>query len=309
MASTARTNRPLQVGIQLPEVERTVRWTELRDMARLAEEVGFDSLWVGDHLLYRGPEGEARGPWEAWSTLAALAAVTERVHIGPLVACTSFHNPAILAKKAATVHEISDGRLILGLGAGWNRVEYDAFGFPFDHRVGRFEEALAIIVGLLRDGAVTFEGRWHRVRDCVLSPPVLQPNPPPILVGTTGPRMLELTARHADAWNAWFTEYGNRPEGLGALCRRVDSACAAVGRDPATLTRTVAALVKLGEGEPTIRGSARDRVEPLRGSAPELAEGLRRFAAEGIAHVQLVVDPITVESIERLGAVLVELDG
>lgn len=304
----ARANRPLRVGVQLPEVDREVRWPELRDMARVAEEAGFDSLWVGDHLLYRYADGTLRGPWEAWSTLAALAAVTERIAIGPLVACVSFHNPAILAKKAAAVHEISDGRLILGLGAGWNEAEYEAFGFPFDHRVERFEEALAIVTGLLRDGAVTFEGRWHRTKDCVLLPPTRQADPPPIMVGTTGPRMLELTARHAEAWNAWFTRYGNRPEGLGALRERVDAACAAVGRDPATLERTVAVLVKLDRGEPAVRGAGQEPVEPLGGSAQELAEHLRRFAAEGISHVQLVVDPITVGSIERLGATLQELD-
>src|SRR5436309_7314657 len=125
-------------------------------MARVAEQAGFDSLWVGDHLLYRDPGMPPRGPWEAWSILAALAAVTERVQLGPLVASTSFHNPAVLAKKAATVDEISGGRLILGLGAGWNEVEYRAYGFPFDHRLDRFTEALTIIGGLLRDGAVDF---------------------------------------------------------------------------------------------------------------------------------------------------------
>ena len=126
--------RPLQVGIQLPEVERVVAWPEYREMAVTAEAAGFDSLWVGDHLLYRDDDG-TRGPWEAWSLLAALAAITNTVQLGPLVAATSFHNPVMLAKKASTVDEISDGRLILGLGAGWNRSEYDAYGFPYDHRV------------------------------------------------------------------------------------------------------------------------------------------------------------------------------
>src|SRR5436189_5222938 len=142
-------SRPLRVGIQLPEVEREVRWPELRSMARAAEQAGFDSLWVGDHLLYRDDERPPRGPWEAWSVLAALAAVTSRIQLGPLVASTSFHNPAMLAKKAATIDEISGGRLTLGLGAGWNETEYRAFGFPFDRRVSRFEEAFTIIRTLL----------------------------------------------------------------------------------------------------------------------------------------------------------------
>lgn len=163
-------DRPLAVGIQLPEVEREVSWPELRDMALAAEAMGFDSIWVGDHLLYRTDAG-VTGPWEAWSVLAALAAVTERVTLGPLVAATSFHNPTMLAKKAATVDEIADGRLILGLGAGWNETEYLAFGFPYDHRVSRFGEAFTIIRTLLRHGAVDFDGEYYTAQHCELVPP------------------------------------------------------------------------------------------------------------------------------------------
>ena len=297
-------NRPLKVGVQLPEVEREVRWPELRDMARAAEQAGFDSLWVGDHLLFRDPDLPPRGPWEAWSILAALAGITDRVALGPLVASVSFHNPAILAKKAAAIDEISGGRLILGLGAGWNEPEYRAFGFPFDHRVERFEEAFAIIRGLLRDGAVDFAGRYHQARECVLLPPPTRKGGPPIMVGTTGPRMLRLAAQHADAWNAWFTRFGNRPEGIAAIREKVDAACAAVGRDPATLARTVAVLVQLEGQDVARRGGRQEKVPPLRGSPQELADQLRGFAAEGISHVQLVVDPITVRSIERLAPVL-----
>jgi probable F420-dependent oxidoreductase len=306
-ADSTRRARPLKVGIQLPEVEREVRWPELREMARTAEQAGFDSIWVGDHLLYRDPGRPPRGPWEAWSTLAALAAVTERVELGPLVASVSFHNPAMLAKKAATVDDISGGRLILGLGAGWNEPEYRAFGFPFDHRVDRFEEALAIIRGLLREGHVDFAGRYHQARDCVLLPRPLRTTGPPIMIGTTGSRMLRLAAAHADSWNAWFSWFGNRPEGLAALRERVDAACASVGRDPATLERTVAVLVQVEIGEVARRGGPEETVPPVRGSPEEMAEALRAFAAEGISHVQLVVDPITISSIERLGPLLEEL--
>lgn len=294
----------VKVGVQLPEVEREVRWPELRDMARVAEQVGFDSIWVGDHLLFRDAGLPPRGPWEAWSVLAALAAATERVELGPLVACASFHNPAMLAKKAATVDEISGGRLILGLGAGWNEAEYRAFGFPFDHRVERFEEAFAIVRGLLREGAVDFVGRWHQARECVLLPPPTRQGGPPIMVGTVGPRMLRLAAAHADAWNAWFTWYGNRPEGVAALREKVDAACRSVGREPATLQRTVAVLVQVDTGEISRRGGPPEKAQPLRGSTEDVAEQLRAFAAEGISHVQLVVDPITVKSVERLGTVL-----
>jgi probable F420-dependent oxidoreductase len=278
-------------------------------MARAAEQVGFDSIWVGDHLLFRDEDRPPRGPWEAWSVLAALAAVTERVEVGPLVASASFHNPAMLAKKAATIDEISGGRVILGLGAGWNEVEYRAFGFPFDHRVERFEEAFAIIRGLLREGEVDFAGRYHQVRDCILIPRPLRPHGPPIMIGTTGPRMLRLAAAHADAWNAWFTWYGNRPEGIARLREKVDAACASTGRDPATLQRTVAVLVQVEEGEVARRGGPQEKTPPLRGSPEDLAGALRSFAAEGISHAQLVVDPITTGSIELLGPVLDNLDG
>ena len=303
---TANRRRPLRVGVQLPEVEREVRWPELRDMARAAEDVGFDSVWVGDHLLYRDPGMPPRGPWEAWSVLAGLAAVTEHVELGPLVASASFHNPAMLAKKAATVDEISGGRLILGLGAGWNEVEYRAFGFPYDHRVDRFEEAFAIVRGLLREGHVDLEGRYHRARDCVLVPRGPRPQGPPIMVGTTGPRMLRLAAAHADGWNAWFSWFGNRPEGVAKIRDAVDAACADVGRDPSTLERTVAVLVHVGDGPMTRRGV--ENAPPLEGSPEEVAAELRAFAREGIAHVQVVLDPITVESVERLGPMLETLD-
>jgi len=298
--------RPLKVGVQLPEVEREVRWPELRDMARTAENVGFDSIWVGDHLLYRDPGIPPRGPWEAWSVLAAVAAVTERVQLGPLVASVSFHNPAMLAKKAAAVDEISGGRLILGLGAGWNEPEYRAFGFPFDHRADRFEEAFAIIRGLLREGHVDFAGRYHEARDALLLPPAH--HTPPIMLGTVGPRMMRLAAEHADAWNAWFTWYGNRPEGIAPLRAKLDAACAEAGRDPSTLERTVAVLVQLEDRDVDPRGGPEEPAPALRGSPEELAAELRRFALEGISHVQLVVDPITVGSIERLGETLAALD-
>jgi alkanesulfonate monooxygenase SsuD/methylene tetrahydromethanopterin reductase-like flavin-dependent oxidoreductase (luciferase family) len=144
----------------LPEVERDVRWPEYAAMAAAAEEVGFDSIWVGDHMLYRADDRPERGPWDAWSVLAALAAVTRRVQLGPLVACTGFHPPGVIARMAAAVDEISGGRFVLGLGCGWNAGEFAAFGIPYDHRVARFEEAFAIVRGLLAGERVTFEGRY-----------------------------------------------------------------------------------------------------------------------------------------------------
>src|SRR5258706_3869541 len=193
--------RPCRVGIQLPEVERRVEWPELFSMARTAEGVGFDSLWLGDHLLYDLPGGVTRGPWEAWTGLAALAAATERVELGPLVASTSSHAPAMLAKQAATVDAISGGRLILGLGAGWNEREYPAFGFPYDHRVSRFEEAFTIIRRLLRGKRVDFDGAYYRVEDCVLDPGPARPGGPPLMLGSTRPRMMRTSWLARGEWS------------------------------------------------------------------------------------------------------------
>ncbi len=278
-------------------------------MARVAEDAGFDSLWVGDHLLYRDADGGTRGPWEAWSTLAGLAAVTSRVELGPLVAATSFHSPAMLAKKAATLDEMSGGRLILGLGAGWNEAEYRAFGFPFDNRVSRFEEAFTIIRTLLREGAVDFDGRYYQARDCELVPRGPRPDGPPLMVGSEGPRMLRITVPHVDMWNAWHSWYGNLPDGIGPLREKVDGACVEVGRDPATLARTAAVLVRLTGGAGRVSGYETTRAAPLTGSPEDIAEVLRGFAEQGISHVQLVLDPITAEAIEEIAPVLESLDG
>jgi alkanesulfonate monooxygenase SsuD/methylene tetrahydromethanopterin reductase-like flavin-dependent oxidoreductase (luciferase family) len=303
-------SRPLKVGVQLPEVERETRWPELLDMTRAIEDLGYDSVWLGEHLLYRWPDRPPRGPWEAWSMLSAIAAVTDRVEFGPLVACTAFHNPGVLAKQAATIDEISGGRLIMGLGAGWNETEFRAFGIPFDHRVDRFEEAFTIIRTLLQDGAIDFDGRYYQARDCELLPRGPRPEGPPLMIGSNGPRMLRITAPHVAAWNSWFADIGNDPVGIASLRQVVDAACADVGRDRAEIERTVAVLVRFPGGTGRIQGSyAEAPPAPLGGPPEVLAERLRAFAAEGIGHVQLVLDPITRRSIEAFAPVLRLLDG
>lgn len=276
-------------------------------MARAAEAVGFDSLWLGDHLLYDLPDGTTRGPWEAFTSLAALAAVTERVELGPLVASTSFRAPAMLAKQAATIDAISGGRLILGLGAGWNEREYRAFGFPFDHRVARFAEAFTIIRALLRDGRISFEGHYYRACDCVLDPGPVRPGGPPLMLGSTGPRMLRIALPHVDAWNVWWNRYGNTPDGFASVRARVEEAAAEAGRAPGEVAATAAVLVGLPGGTGRLMGGETD-VGPVQGSPADIAGHLRAMADAGASHLQLVVDPITQASIEKLGEVLAILD-
>ena len=291
------------IGVQLPEVEWEVPFPEFIAMARTAEAVGFDSVWLGDHLLYE-LDVDDRGPWEVWTSLAAIAASTSTIQIGPLVASTSFHAPAMLAKQATTVDAASQGRLILGLGAGWNQREYDAFGFPFDHRVSRFAEAFTIIRTLLREGRIDFHGEYYDVANCLLHPRSSQTGPP-LMVGSIGDRMLDITLPHVDSWNMWWSQYGNTAEGFRREKERVDSLIEAHGRT-GEVEATTAVLVQLDDGVGRVMGDYDDfdTVRPLTGTPDELADQLREFEAAGAAHVQLVVDPITRQSIEWLGDVL-----
>jgi alkanesulfonate monooxygenase SsuD/methylene tetrahydromethanopterin reductase-like flavin-dependent oxidoreductase (luciferase family) len=241
--------------------------------------------------------------------MGAIAGVTSRIAFGPLVACTNFHNPALLAKQAATLDEIGGGRFVLGLGAGWNAEEFRAFGFPFDHRIDRFEEAFTIIRTLLREGAIDFDGRYYQARDCELLPRPARIGGPPLMIGSKGPRMLAITLPYVDSWNVWFTDTGNRASGVPALRQLVDEACVTVGRDPAAVERTVAVQVRMPGGTGRLQGSGEDSVVPaLEGDAPTIADELRAYARAGIAEVQLVVDPIDRPSIEGLVPVLRELD-
>jgi alkanesulfonate monooxygenase SsuD/methylene tetrahydromethanopterin reductase-like flavin-dependent oxidoreductase (luciferase family) len=229
--------------------------------------------------------------------------VTERVEIGPLVASTSFHAPAMLAKQAATVDAISGGRLIMGLGAGWNRREYDAFGFAYDRRVSRFEEALAILVPLLREGRTTFHGQFYDVDDCVIDPRPVRPGGPPIMLGSNSPRMLGIGLPVVDAWNVWWSIYDNSVERFAEVRAEVDAATPE-GR---SVEATAAVLVTLPGGHGRLMGDHYD-TDVTTVTPDDLADHVRGLAAAGATHLQLVLDPITAESIDVVGEVLAELD-
>ena len=295
--------RPCKIGVQLPEVERFVPWPEYADMARRAEAVGYDSIWVGDHLLYDLPDGVTRGPYEAWTTLAALASITERVELGPLVASTAFHAPTMLAKQAVTVDAISNGRLIAGLGAGWNRREFDGYGFPYDRRVSRFEEALAIIAPLLRDGRTSYHGEFYDVDDCVLDPPPVRPGGPPIMLGSNSPRMLGIGLPVVDAWNVWWSIYDNSAERYAEVKAEVDAVMPA-GR---AVAATAAVMVTIPGGRGRLMGSDYN-AQVATVTPDDLADHVRALATIGATHLQLVLDPITSETIDLVAQVLADLD-
>ncbi len=318
--TAASGSRSLKIGLLLPQAEGMrgpgVRgWREVSDMARVAEDVGFDSLWLVDHLLYKlDGEDDARGVWEVWSLLSAIAAVTNRVELGTLVLAMGWRNPALLAKMADTVEEISNGRLILGLGSGYHKHEYDAFGFPFNYKVSRFEEAIQILHGLLRNGEVDFEGKYHFARECELKPRGPRPQGPPILMGTVQPRMMACMAKYADLWNAYYDDTHNKVDGIRRLRPIVDEACTNEGRDPATLERTVTALVADANADPwwdklpTENWVEEGPLVPLAGAPEEIAKVLLEYQREGIAHLQICLEPTTSESIEAFARVLEAVD-
>lgn len=306
----ASSKRPLKVGVNLPITEgalmgKTASWPDLLAFAQRAEALGFDSIWVPDHLLVQWQD-QTRGIWECWSLLAALAAVTSRVTLGPLVSCTSFRNPALLAKMTDTVDEISGGRLILGLGAGWDGPDNSAFDMPADHRVARFEEALQIIVPLLRQGQVDFAGKYYRARNCQLLPRATRPGGPPILIGAKGPHMLRLAATYADLWN--IEGPAQQPEDIRGRQALGDAACVETDRDPATLGRSASVQINVPQPAGQQRAAASGWQQPEPASPGEIAASLRGFAQAGLSHVQLWLTPNTINSLDWFKTVLDLLD-
>jgi probable F420-dependent oxidoreductase len=302
----AHPGRRMKLGLTVALSEgdhdgRTVRWSDVHALARGAEAAGFDALWMPDHLLARLPNKPEQGCWEVFTLLGALAASTSRLLLGPLVASTSFRSPALLAKMAAGLDEISGGRFILGVGAGWHEPEYAAFGYPFDHLADRFEEALQIIVPLLREGRVDFAGRYYTARDCVLRPRGPSRQGPPIWIGAKKPRMLRLAARYADGFNSFWHA---RPEDALSRFAALRAACDEQGRDPAGIQLSASTLVHvLAAGE-----TADDGEQGTIGTAEEVAEVLAGFAEIGTQHLAVILKPADVRGVERFARVIELLD-
>jgi alkanesulfonate monooxygenase SsuD/methylene tetrahydromethanopterin reductase-like flavin-dependent oxidoreductase (luciferase family) len=298
----------MKIGIalllgEIEELGAPRPYRELRAMALQAEAAGFDSVWVYDHLLYRFPESERTlGIWEGWTLLAALADATERVELGTIVMCTAWRNPALQAKMAITADEVSGGRVILGLGAGWHQPEFAAFGYPFDHLAGRFEESMQIIAPLLKEGRVDFSGRYYAAPNCEMVPRGPRPGGPPILIAARGPRMLRITARYADQWNtAWLGQPALYHQRYADLV----SACNDVGRDPATIETTVGVSVAYPELAPDkMPENVGDAERFLTGSPDEIAAGLKAYADLGVGHIICVTAPETPEALAELSRAL-----
>lgn len=292
----------MRMGLMLPISESdlagaTPRFNDLSDMARAAEQIGFDSIWLADHLISRMSGQDEEGVWECFTLLGALAAVTTRVELGPLVACTSFRNPALLAKMADTLDEISNGRFVLGLGAGWHEPEYQAFGYPFDHLASRFEESLEIIVPLLRKGKVSYSGQYVSASDAVLRPRGPSKGTMPILMGAKRPRMLSLIARYADAFNTvWHMD----PAAVTQRWEDMKAACKVIDRDPATLELTAGTIVRLMGPETPHDPESKH----IQGEPEEVAQKLRGFAEVGVQHLIVVLDPASHQAVERFSRVI-----
>ena len=289
-------------------------WPTILHLAQLAEEIGFDNLWLVDHFQIRADpvniqmgrapmppplDGQEVGVMDCWTLMAALAATTKRVTIGPLVSCMSYRNPAVLAKIAATVDAISGGRVILGIGAGDFEEEHAQFGARWDHRIGRFEEGLQILVPLLRTGHVDFAGEYYTAANCTLSPPPARPGGPPILIGALGhgPRMLRLVAQYADSWNAFIAPGESNPSVVPAYHQMLDTACRTYGRDPATLKRTMTVGVTFGDR--TIWGAT-----PITGTARQIADTFLAFHDAGIDQLSVFLNPMTEEGITQMAEVI-----
>ncbi|MGC4189676.1 MAG: LLM class flavin-dependent oxidoreductase [Thermomicrobiales bacterium] len=294
-------DKSITLGLMVPISEQaafgdTPHFDDIIEIGLAAKDAGFDALWFADHFeMGHGTEDDPfRGMWECWTLMAAVAARVPDLQIGSLVACTGYRNPGVIAKMTEMIDEISGGRFILGLGAGWHKPEYDHLGFPFDHRVSRFEDAIRIIHPLLRTGKADYQGEFYQANEALNVPRGPRPSGAPILVGSNGPRMLNLIARYADAWNTvWHSDTAKAREQLVAL----DAACEAVGRDPKTLVRTAG-------GNLARDGYLGARPNPVPYDNTAQAALIDEFRQLGFTHFICGLDPATPQSVTEFARVI-----
>ena len=301
-----QSKRPMGIGIMMPVAENsafggTPRFRDMLEIAQTAEAAGLDGVWLADHFfIQREESGDISGVWEAWTMLAALAAATSSIVLGVFVTCTGFRHPGVIAKMTESLDEISGGRFVLGLGAGWHKPEYDRFGYPFDHRVSRFEDAIKIIAPLLREGRASHQGEYYHVHDAVNAPrgPLATTGGTPILIGTSSPRMLGLAARFADAWNTvWHQSASSAADQI----EKLDAACHEIGRDPSTIVKTAGSNIAMP-------GYLGVRPNPITGEDEQIAEAIVGFRDLGLKHYVAGLDPCTPKSVDKLSRVVELVD-
>ena len=268
---------------------------EVLAVAHHAEATGWDGVWIADHFMPN--QADTSGPiGEAWTILAGLAALVPRVRLGSLVTGNTYRHPAVLAKMAAQVDVISGGRLTLGLGAGWQQNEHEAYGIDFSTvkgRLDRLDEACAVIKGLFANDETTFEGRYYQLTNAPLAPKPVQ-QPLPLLIGGGGERRtLRIAARHADQWNTWGT-----PELLAHKIEVLERHCEAIGRDPATIHRSAQATMVLSDDPSVVeRALAADSARTIAGNAEQLRETVQAYIEAGVD--ELIVPDFNLGSLEE----------
>lgn len=288
-------SKPVRLGLQVNTTQRTFRWSETRDLALAAEANGFASLWTEDHLFYRSRAGELIGPWDAYTTLAGLAAVTSRVRLGTLVSPLGLHHPLQLARMAASLDEISDGRLVLGVGAGWASDEHAAVGAALDRPIARFEEAFAALLELFDTGHADVEGRHVAFEGWLLPRPVVRARPE-LIVGSLAPRLLRAALPQVDGWN--WDGFHYDVEDYRNDWAKVRTVAEEVGRDPDSISRSAHLVVRTADAE----GLPIDPIPfpIIEGGVDQIAEGLRAFADAGVDEFTLILDPARPSAVEVL---------
>ena len=299
-------DRPVELGYVLPIFDdpatgETRRWDLLRSRSEWAEEVGFDTVWVADELVWKvGSWVGPTGWWECVALLGAVASVTSKIAVGSWVLSALHRNPGLTAKVAETVDEISGGRFIFGFGAGHAGGQGEMFGYPLDLTVGRYEESLEIIVSLLRTGEADHAGEYHTAKNQVLAPRGPRPGNIPLMLGGHGPRTVGLAVRHADIWSAYGTE-SSLPEAFAERIALVDRICEEQGRDPASLRRSVGVVMDLsGEGI----AEAIDMGVPLGTTVDECVDRIHELAGLGVDSVEFMVVPDDERSLDGVAAVV-----
>jgi alkanesulfonate monooxygenase SsuD/methylene tetrahydromethanopterin reductase-like flavin-dependent oxidoreductase (luciferase family) len=291
-----------ELGIVMPNMQfgpdrTTAHWSEIRAIARRSEEIGFDTIWIADELLWRMEEGPPRGCWDGISLAGAVAAATSKAKVGTWVLSALHRNPAIIAKTAETLDDISGGRFIFGLGAGheWPG-QARAFGLPEDRIFARFEEALEIIVPLIRDGHANFEGAFYAARDLPQQPRGPRPGAMPLLIGGNGPRGQRAAVRHADIYSCYIEERAAVDEVAPRLAS-MEAICDELGRDPASIGRSIGVSVRPLE-------AAGFAPSAISGSAEEIADAFRTFRDAGFTQLEIMFGPGTMEALEALAPVV-----